>query len=145
MNWGNKLLFTFIVFAAGMFYLVYRSMHTNYELVEKDYYKNELRYQQVIDGTNRVNQLRSAVKLEQTANGITLELPQEMKNKIVSGDIWFYCAYDEKRDKRFSLQVNSEGIQVFLSPAVLPGNYIVKINWSNEGENYFSEKKLTVL
>jgi hypothetical protein len=145
MNWGNKLLFTFIVFAAGMFYLVYRSMHTNYELVEKDYYKNELRYQQVIDGTNRVNQLRSAVKLEQTANGITLELPQEMKHKIVSGDIWFYCAYDEKRDKRFSLQVNSEGIQVFLSPAVLPGNYIVKINWSNEGENYFSEKKLTVL
>ena len=145
MNWGNKLLFTFIVFAAGMFYLVYRSMHTNYELVEKDYYKNELRYQQVIDGTNRVNQLKSAVKLEQTANGITLELPQEMKHKIVSGDIWFYCAYDEKRDKRFSLQVNSEGIQVFLSPAVLPGNYIVKINWSNEGENYFSEKKLTVL
>ncbi len=145
MNWGNKLLFTFIVFAAGMFYLVYRSMHTNYELVEKDYYKNELRYQQVIDGTNRVNQLRSAVKLEQTANGITLELPQEMKHKIVSGDIWFYCAYDEKRDKRFSLQVNPEGIQVFRSPAVLPGNYIVKINWSNEGENYFSEKKLTVL
>ena len=41
MSWGNKLLVAFIVFAAGMFYLVYRSVNTNYELVEKDYYKSE--------------------------------------------------------------------------------------------------------
>ena len=104
MNWGNKLLLTFIVFGAGMGYLVYRSVSTNYELVEKDYYKQELRYQQVIDGTNRVNQLSSAVKIEQTDAGIILELPQEMKEKDISGDVLFYCAYDKKKDKKFSLQ-----------------------------------------
>ncbi len=145
MNWGNKILLTFIVFGAGMFYLVYRSLSTNYELVEKDYYKSELRYQQVIDGTNRVNQLNSTVKLEQTANGISLELPAEMKNKTISGDIWFYCSYNAKRDKRFPLDITPEGIQLFPSSAILPGSYTVKINWNNEGINYFSEKNLTVL
>jgi hypothetical protein len=145
MNWGNKLLLTFNVFGTGMLYLVYRSVHTNYELVEKDYYKTELRYQQVIDGTNRVNQLSSAVTLEQNSDGIVLQLPQEMKKQSVSGDIWFYCAYDEKKDKKFALQVNADGIQQFQSAAILPGNYIVKINWISEGKNYFSEKKLTVL
>ena len=144
MNWGNKILLTFIVFGAGMFYLVYRSLSTQYELVEKDYYNSELRYQQVIDGTNRVNQLSSPVKVEQTANGITLELPSEMKNKTISGDIWFYCSYDAKRDKRFPLTITSEGSQLFPSSAILPGSYIVKINWDNEGNNYFSEKNLTV-
>ena len=54
MNWGNKLLITFLVFGAGISFLVYRSMHTNFELVEKDYYKSELRYQEIIDGTNHV-------------------------------------------------------------------------------------------
>ena len=145
MNWGNKLLLTFIVFGAGMTYLVYRSVNTNYELVEKDYYKSELRYQQVIDGTNRVNQLSSAVKIEQTDAGITLELPDEMKEKNISGEILFYCAYDKEKDKKFSLQPKNDGIQVFEPTAISPGNYTVKINWSCEGKNYFSEKSLTVL
>jgi hypothetical protein len=144
MNWGNKLLVTFIVFGISMMYLVYRSVNTNYELVEKDYYKSELRYQQVIDGTNRVNQLSSAATLVQTSDGVVLQLPQEMKNYAVSGDIWFYCAYDEKRDKKFALEVNADGIQQFQAASILPGNYTVKISWSSKGENYFSENKLTV-
>lgn len=63
MNWGNKLLVTFIVFGAGMGVLVYKSMNTTYELVEKDYYKKELRYQEVIDGSNRANALSAAASL----------------------------------------------------------------------------------
>ena len=128
-----------------MFYLVYRSLSTNYELVEKDYYKSELRYQQVIDGTNRVNQLSSPVKIAQTADGIALELPTEMKNKTISGDIWFYCSYDAKRDKKFPLAITPEGMQLFPISNILPGRYIVKVSWNNEGINYFSEKNLTVL
>ena len=123
-----------------MFYLVYRSVSTNYDLVEKEYYKSELRYQQVIDGTNRANQLSASVKIEQTDAGITLELPQEMKHKEISGDILFYCAYDKKKDKKFSLQPDYNGMQVFQSTAISPGNYTVKINWNDEGKNYFAEK-----
>lgn len=145
MNWGNKLLVTFIVFGTGMTYLVYRSVNTNYELVEKDYYKSELRYQQVIDGTNLANQLNSTVKIEQTDAGIILELPQEMKEKNIFGEILFYCAYNQKKDKRFSLHPDENGIQVFQPTAISPGSYTVKINWSSEGKNYFSEKSLTVL
>jgi FixH len=145
MNWGNKLLLTFIVFGAGMFYLVYRSVSTNYDLVEKDYYKSELRYQQVIDGTNLANQLSSSVKIEQTGAGISLALPSEMKNQAISGEILFYCAYDQKKDKKFSLQLNPEGTQLFQPSLVHPGNYTVKINWNAEGKSYFAEKSLTVL
>jgi FixH len=145
MNWGNKLLLTFIVFGTGMMYLVYRSVNTNYELVEKDYYKSELRYQQVIDGTNLFNQLGTDLKIVQTAGGIMLELPQEMKQKNISGEILFYCAYDQQKDKKFPLQPDENGIQGFQPAAISPGSYTVKINWSTEGKDYFSEKSLTVL
>jgi len=144
MNWGNKLLFTFIVFASGMSYLVYRSMHVNYELAEKDYYKTELRYQQVIDATNLANKLSTAVKLGQNSEGVLLQLPEEMNSQSVKGDIWFYCSYDEKKDKKMPLQIDANGTQQFSKSFVSPGNYVVKITWNLDGKNYFSEQKLTI-
>ncbi len=145
MNWGNKLLLTFIVFASGMGYLVYRSMNVNFELVEKEYYKSELRYQQVIDGTMNVNELASIVTLEQTNDGILLQLPDEMKNKSINGNIWFYCSYDEKKDKRLALQLDGNAAQQFQSDFITPGKYTVKINWISEGKNFYAEKLLTVI
>lgn len=145
MNWGNKLLVTFIVFGLGIGYLVYRSMSTNFELVEKDYYKSELRYQQVIDASNRTNELGSSVTLVQSENGVMLQLPEEMKNKSITGDVLFYCAYDKKKDKKFTLQVNENGQQQFPLTEIASGNYTVKISWAKDGKTYYSEKSLTVL
>lgn len=145
MNWGNKLLLTFIVFIAGMGYLIYRSVNTNFELVDKDYYKNELRYQEIIDATNSANALSSAVQVSQTGDGkIVVQLPEEMKDKVIEGDIQFYCAYNAEQDKKLQLQVYN-GVQLFNTKTVLPGNYTVRINWSSEGKKYFSENSLTVL
>lgn len=145
MNWGNKLLLVFIVFGLGMGYLVYRSMNTDFELVEKDYYKAELRYQQVIDASNQANQLSSPVNFEQTENGISVQLPAEMKNKTIAGEIFFYCAYDGSKDKKFTIQADTEGRQLIPLTAVLPGNYTVKIDWNVEGKRYYSEKLFSVL
>lgn len=145
MNWGNKLLVTFIVFGTGMGILVYKSMNTTYELVEKDYYKKELRYQEVIDGSNRANALSAVASLRQTDRGIILQFPQEMKNQAITGSVLFYCAYNQKQDKRFDLEVNPDGFQVFNSTQIVPGNYTVKIGWNSNGKDYYTEKPLTVL
>jgi FixH len=144
MNWGNRLLITFIVFGLWIFYLVYRSVNTNFELVEKDYYKNELAYQQVIDGSHRAYTLQTPVQLKQLEKNIILQLPDEMKNNNVTGEILFYCAYDETKDKKFRLKVNEEGTMIFQLGIIAPGNYTVKINWSYDGKDYYTEKKLTV-
>ena len=40
MNWGNKLMLVFIVFALLIGTLVYKSINTKYDLVSKDYYKD---------------------------------------------------------------------------------------------------------
>ncbi len=145
MNWGNKLLVTFIVFGTGMGVLVYKSMNTTYELVEKDYYKKELRYQEVIDGSNRANALSASASLKQTDSGIVLQFPEEMKNQQVTGSVLFYCAYNQKQDKNFELKVNQDGSQVFNNTQITPGNYTVKIGWSSNGKDYYTEKTLTVL
>jgi FixH protein len=145
MNWGYRLMFTFIAFALMMGYLAYRAFGTNFELVGKDYYKDELRYQQVIDGTDRANSLSTAVELKQSSNRISLQMPGEMRNKNISGTILFYCAYDSKKDKKFALNIGNDGLQFFNTSQVTSGRYTVKIDWNNDGKNFYTEKNLTVL
>jgi hypothetical protein len=115
-----------------------------FELVEKEYYKSELRYQDVIDGSNRANALSSVVKLEQTSDGLILQLPEEMKDQVISGSILFYCAYNAKQDRKFVLKTNMEGMQVFEKGQIPPGTYTLKVNWDMNGKNYYTEKTITV-
>ncbi len=144
MSWGNRLLVTILVFIAGMSYLVYRSIRTNYEMVEDNYYNNELHYQQTIEAFKNAGALSHVLQLKQENKNISLQLPEEMRHKHVAGDILFYCAYDEKKDKRFNLQVNEGGTQE-LQEKISPGNYLVKIHWACEGKNYYTEKPFSVL
>ncbi len=145
MNWGNKLFLAFTVFVGGMIYLVYRSVKTDFELVEKDYYKNELRYQEVIDGTRSANALSTPLQVSQEGEGeIRLRLPAEMKQKNISGQVWFYCSYDAARDRQYALATNAEGVQVFPAEKVNPGNYIVRVRWHDGFKEYYTEKNLTV-
>ena len=90
MNWGNKLVLVFIVFAALIFTLVYKAVNTKFDLVSKDYYKDELRYQEKIDGIHKANTL-SSVAITQNNSTVTLALPKEMNGEIVAGEAWFYC------------------------------------------------------
>lgn len=134
----------FIVFATGMGYMVYRCYGTNFELVEKEYYKSELKYQDVIDGSNNANHLRSAPGIIQVGTEITLQMPAEMKNSELSGSVLFYSPSNSKNDKRFALALDKNAGQSF-GHTILPGRYVVKIEWTSNGKKYYSEKVLTVL
>ena len=144
MNWGFKLMTVFVVFALGMGYMVYRCFNTNLDLVEKEYYKSELKYQDVIDGQGHTNALSASPQFRQSGNEIILQMPEEMKTGSVSGDVLFYCAYDSKKDKKMQLAIDKNGMQSF-SSMVAPGVYIIKIDWNKDGKKYYAEKNITIL
>lgn len=134
-------MFTFFAFGGMMGYLVYRAVTTNFELVEKDYYKNELRYQQVIDGRQRAEKL-GGLELLQQDDKVLLQLPAEMKGKQLEGSVWFYCAHDASKDRKFALQTDEGGSQSFDLAGTGEALYTVKISWTYAGENYYLEKRL---
>lgn len=145
MNWGQRLILVFVVFASGMSYLAYRCMHVNTDLVTNEYYKDELRYQDVIDGTKRAGALSSKIQIVQRNEMITVQLPDEMKNEKVSGNIWFYCAADAKKDRHIPIEVNNEALQQINKKIFLSGNYTVKFDWTSKNQHYYSEEPFTIL
>ena len=143
-NWGHKLTLGFIAFAGMIIYMVVQSMNTRYELVSNEYYKDELQYQQVIDGTSRANQLSSKASVTQQNDELVIQLPPEMQQKTITGSLWFYNATDSKKDKKMALQVNDHAAQAIDSRQFLPGNYTANISWASNNETYYSEVPVTI-
>lgn len=143
MNWGNKLVVVFIVFGAFIGYLVYRAVTTKYDLVSKDYYKDELRYQDKLDRIKNASTI-SEVKLSQDADAVIIQLPQEQKGFAITGDVFFYCITDDRKDYHSTLQVDSTNQQIFLKKTLQKGPYQLKINWQLGKELYYFEKKILI-
>jgi len=144
LNWGHKLILVFLIFGGMMSYMVYRCINTRYDLVSKEYYKDELSYQQVIEGTNRANRLSNKVTISQTENDVIIRLPNEMKGALVKGTAWFYYAPDAQRDRKIVLNTNADGEQSISRSAFIPGHYTVKISWESRGQQYYSEQSVLI-
>ena len=143
-NWGHKLILVFIVFGGLMSFLVYRSVKTNFELVSKEYYKDEIEYQQVIDGTRQAGLLNSNLGIVQENDSILIRFPREMYGGVVTGKAWFYYAPDARRDRRLPFECNGATGQKIPGADFLPGRYLAKVWWEFEGRQYYSEQTVKI-
>ncbi|MBZ5859512.1 FixH family protein [Flavihumibacter profundi] len=145
LNFGHKLLIAFILFGAIMLYLVYQTLQTDYELVSKNYYQDELEYQQVIDATKNANDLGSKTVISQQGNEILLQLPKEMYNQSISGRINFYCPSDSKKDRNFTLAPDPAGHQVIpIDKDISTASYRVRVSWMANNKKYYQDSYLQV-
>lgn len=139
MNWGNKLIIVFIAFGSMISYMVYRCMRTPVNLVSEQYYKDELAYQDVIDGTRQANALSSSVALTETAGAVRVQLPREMWGKAVTGSVFFYCPADVARDRHIEMRMDSSGSQEIARGLLPGGHYTVKVSWKSAGVGYYTQ------
>ncbi len=144
MNWGNKLLVVFALFASMMSYMVYRCFSVPVDLVSNEYYKDEIAYQQVIDGTKNANALSSKATVIETQSAIVVQLPQEMSNKIIKGKILFYCPSNLSNDRKIDLTTDTNGKQDIDLQKIVKGNYTVKIDWTDNSKLYHSEVPVSI-
>src|SRR5688572_559345 len=105
LNFGHKLLITFLVFGGIMFSLVYGSMSTTFELVSKDYYKDELAFQQVIDARANAKKLEISPEIRLKGDTVTIHLPASLAGDIDEGKVSFYCPSEAAKDKSFELAI----------------------------------------
>ena len=87
MSWGKKIMFVYIVFVAGILFLVYKSSSQKVDLVTPDYYKKELAFQHTIEERERANALSGKTGFCQIDSGLVITLPKEMIDKSVEVDV----------------------------------------------------------
>jgi predicted RND superfamily exporter protein len=79
MNWGNRILITYLAFAALMIGLVTIAMQQkDIFLVDKEYYKEELAYQTKIDQISNANGLSIPVEYAYEGNQLRVLFPKRL-------------------------------------------------------------------
>ena len=129
------------IFVAGIVFLVFKASSQKFDLVTKDYYEQELKYQNIIDQSENVARLSSPVTIDQTEKELTISFPAEMKGKKKMIGFYLYCPADAKKDFRKTFEINeNEFLQPL--PAAMKGKYELKLSWETDGVKYYFEKKL---
>ena len=141
LSWGYKITFVYIAFVAGMGFLVFKASTQEFDLVTKDYYEQELKYQQVIDQSANTSKLSAPVTIERVDGELKISFPDEMKNKKKFVDFYLYYAADAKKDFRKSFELNENELAQAL-PVGMKGMYELKLSWEAEGVKYYFEQKL---
>jgi hypothetical protein len=139
-NWGTGIIFVytgFVVFMLGMVYLCTRQ---HFDLVTPDYYEEELKYQQVIDGINNEKVLGKSTTIAVGTNEVTVTLPMTSING--SGTVVFYKPDNAKFDKKYPLDGKTE-VTVPLKD-LAKGVYKVKASWQHMGKPYYNEQTVYI-
>ncbi|NIG52464.1 FixH family protein [Chitinophaga sp. Cy-1792] len=140
MNWGYKIIIVFTLFAAGMLTLVTKSMRTKIDMVTNDYYSEELKYQDIIEGRNNAGRLSAPVKVTQPGEAVAVSFPEELIGRSFKGNISFYRPSDSNKDFTVPMQPDNTGTQTFGRDKFIRGNYRVKIQWEMDNKPYYQEE-----
>jgi hypothetical protein len=143
MSWGNKLLLVFVGFGMLITTLVYKCMQHNFELVSKDYYNDELRYQDKIDGVHNANKL-SNVQIAQTPEEVSIQLPKELNGLATTGQVWFYCPTKASDDRKIPVEADDNGMFKIDKKKLARTNYQVKLSWQTGDDKFYNEQSLEV-
>ena len=85
MNWGYKILFGYVIFIAGILFMVLKSSTQKIDLVTADYYAKELKYQEKIDEGNRVSALSEEIRYQIKDKEIAIYFPKDFAEKKITG------------------------------------------------------------
>jgi hypothetical protein len=139
-KWGIGV---FLLYGSFVFFILMLVMFVsiqNFDMVEKNYYKKELAYQEQIDRIERTNQLENNISIDfssETGN-IQIKFPVEKSNRV-SGTIKFFRPSNANLDFELPIQLDSMMIQEIVSEKVLRGYWLIKIIWSADSIEYYSE------
>lgn len=143
MNWGHKVTIVFVGFALLIGTLVYKCTQQQYDLVSEDYYDQELKYQDKIDGSKQAASI-SPVTISQTASDVIIKMPEELKGEAMEGEVWLYCASKASNDLKLPLNIDYDGIMSINKNKISGSNYTAKISWSSGKDKYYKELPIII-
>jgi hypothetical protein len=138
MNFGKWIVVAFIVFTVFIATLATICIRQDVPLVSKDYYQEELAYQEQIGRIENANLLAETPVIAFDKNNITITY----KNlaSIKNGKLKLIRPSDENLDQNFELQSVEGNVEQFEIKNPVPGMYRAKMSWEQEGKQYFIER-----
>jgi len=138
MSWGIRITLLYLGFVAIILTLVITCFGHKSELVSKDYYIKELKFQEQITATANSEQLSQPITYKVLDRAVQLALPKELLSHNLCGTVFFMRPSDSSKDKSIPLATDEEGVQM-IDPGFVKGVYKMQISLKSGNKNYFKE------
>lgn len=136
MNVGKWIVLAFVLFAVFIGTLVTICVNQDISLVSKDYYKEELVYQEQIARITNTMSLKQQPKLTKGRQG---QLMVSFGCVVGKGKLQLFCPSNKNMDRNFDIQ-GAGSHYSFAIDDLQRGMYRAKIYWqSGEKEFYYEE------
>lgn len=142
MNWGKWIIVAFLLFAGFIATLVTVCMRQDVNLVSKDYYHEELAYQEQILRMKNVNQLDRKPSIQKTGRFLTVDF--DHLNEIENGKLRLFSPSDPKKDRVYTLKASEKKEQLIPIDDVPKGMYRAQMQWVMHGKEYFIEAVVNI-
>ena len=143
-NWGSGIALVYTVFALSMIALVVSSFCKKLDLDSKDYYAQELVFQNQIDKSNRARALASSVKWVVAKGNIIISYPKQFIGSELSGNVNLFKPSDNNADVNFQIQTDEQLKQEISTSTLSKGMYKIRIDWAVGKETYFNEGAVVI-
>ncbi|MHC2992432.1 FixH family protein [Pontibacter sp. HJ8] len=143
--WPYAVVAGLVLFMGYILFFVFQAMNQDVDLISKDYYEQEIAYQEQIDKVARTQALGD-VMLDYNAEAktILLQMPATYKGKSLSGTITLFRPSDDKLDKQIPLQLGRDQSQLIEAEALETGIWKVRVHFSAGEEAYYTEKIIQI-
>jgi hypothetical protein len=139
INWGAKIFLLYTGFVVLMGTLVWKSMHTKFDLVTEDYYQQEIGFQKKLDAKTATTSLAQKPVISVTEESIMVFFPQDFSGKAIKADLQLYNPANAALDKSF-INLQAEAGKLTIARKDLPAaRYTGKLTWQCEGKTYYQE------
>lgn len=143
-HWGIGIATFYISFVLVLVGFVIFTTFNRVDLVDENYYDQEIKYQGMIDKIERANKLAEPLKIESADSYVRLSYPKGLLNDIIKGDITFFRPSDKKMDFVLPVKPDQSGYQIVDSKSLAKGLWRVKVDWAIGDSTYYNEEVLVI-
>jgi hypothetical protein len=148
MNWGTKIVLSFILFAGFVFTLVYKMLTSGNDLVAKEYYRSGKQVNAELKLRDSSSVLQSAFSIDVLAEGQEL-IVLKFKNAGLKpeGNVVLTCLSSEKADQKEKLSLFSNGSiqqQTIQLNKFEPGNWLCEIRGKQGSQDFVVKSEFRI-
>ncbi|RDV13564.1 nitrogen fixation protein FixH [Pontibacter diazotrophicus] len=141
--WPYAIIAAIVLFMGYIIFFVVQAMNQDVDLVSKDYYEQEIAFQDHIDMVGRTKAVGDvAINYKPENHAILLQLPESFAGQHISGRVNLFRPSDDRLDQEVPLQLGRDLSQLVETEKLEKGLWKVRVNFSAGEETYYTEETI---
>jgi nitrogen fixation protein FixH len=143
-NFGTGIAVVYGIFALAILTMAIRSTHYDVGLVKKDYYADDLNYQQHFNKIENEKSSAERLKIERDTEGVCLILRFPQNQPAPTGTVMLFRPSKVGIDQTISIETNADNVLHVPVKTLLRGAWKIQIDWRANGTAFYREENITL-